>query len=520
MKVVTSDQMRLLERRAVEAGVPEDTLMENAGLAVARSIGHILDGPRGKRVVVLVGPGNNGGDGMVAARYLADWGAVVTLYMTTERRRDDKFADCRERRVRVVEADEDLEHWQLGSYVSLADLVLDAVLGIGTRPGLDANLRSVIDAIGRMKAQDHGPIFVALDIPTGLDADTGGCDEACFPAAVTLTLGAPKLGLLQFPGAAHVGALKTLPIGLPDGIEEDLAIDLVDAQLVSCLLPERRLDGHKGTFGGVLVTGGSRRFVGAPILAAAAAYRAGAGMVTLAAPESMRLVAASQLLEQVHLPLPESDDGALDAASAAIARDALDAASAAVVGPGLGSGDAPAAFLRALLLTEPASSAPTPLVIDADALNILAGAYGWESKLAAPAVLTPHPGEMARLLGRTVEDIQRDRVATATTAAERWGQVVVLKGAHTVIASPDGRIALSPFANPALSTAGSGDVLAGIIGGLLAQGVAGYDAAIAGVYLHGTAGERWRADNGNAGLLAGDLLPLLPRIAEELRGLR
>ena len=520
MKVVTSDQMRLLERRAIEAGVPEDALMENAGLAVARSIGRILDGPRGKRVVVLVGPGNNGGDGMVAARYLADWGAVVTLYMTTERRRDDKFADCRERRVRVVEADEDLEHWQLGSYVSLADLVLDAVLGIGTRPGLDGNLRSVIEAIGRMKAQAHGPIFVALDVPTGLDADTGGCDEACFPAAFTLTLGAPKLGLLQFPGAAYVGALETLPIGLPEGIEGDLAIDLVDAQLVSSLLPDRRLDGHKGTFGGVLVTGGSRRFVGAPILAAAAAYRAGAGMVTLAAPESMRLVAASQLLEQVHLPLPESDDGALDAASAAVAREALDAASAAVVGPGLGAGDAQAAFLRALLLTEPLGDPPTPVVIDADALNILASAYGWESKLTTPAVLTPHPGEMARLLDRSVDDIQRDRVATAATAAERWGQVVVLKGAHTVIASPDGRIALSPFANPALSTAGSGDVLAGVIGGLLAQGVAGYDAAIAGVYLHGAAGERWRAENGNAGLLAGDLLPLVPRIAEELRGLR
>ncbi len=520
MKVVTSDQMRLLERRAIEAGVPEDALMENAGLAVARSIGRILDGPRGKRVVVLVGPGNNGGDGMVAARYLADWGAVVTLYMTTERRRDDKFADCRERRVRVVEADEDLEHWQLGSYVSLADLVLDAVLGIGTRPGLDGNLRSVIEAIGRMKAQAHGPIFVALDVPTGLDADTGGCDEACFPAAFTLTLGAPKLGLLQFPGAAHVGALETLPIGLPEGIEGDLAIDLVDAQLVSSLLPDRRLDAHKGTFGGVLVTGGSRRFVGAPILAAAAAYRAGAGMVTLAAPESMRLVAASQLLEQVHLPLPESDDGALDAASAAVAREALDAASAAVVGPGLGAGDAQAAFLRALLLTEPLGDPPTPVVIDADALNILASAYGWESKLTAPAVLTPHPGEMARLLDRSVDDIQRDRVATAATAAERWGQVVVLKGAHTVIASPDGRVALSPFANPALSTAGSGDVLAGVIGGLLAQGVAGYDAAIAGVYLHGAAGGRWRAENGNAGLLAGDLLPLVPRIAEELRGLR
>ncbi len=518
MKVVTTEQMRLLERRAEEAGTPASELMENAGLAAARNIARILDGPRGKRVVVLVGPGNNGGDGMVAARYLADWGAVVTLYMTTARRREDKFDDCRERRVRVVEASADLEQWQLASYVSLADLVLDAILGIGSRPGLDGNLQNVVTAIGRMKLQDHAPVYVALDQPTGLDADTGECDEACFPSDVTLTLGAPKLGLFQFPGAACVGVLETLPIGLPDGVEDGLAVDLADAQLVSRLLPERRIDGHKGSFGSVLVAGGSRRFVGAPVLAAAGAYRAGAGVVTLAAPESIRLAAAAQLLEQVHLPLAESGDGAVSPGAAAEARRALDAASAGVVGPGLGVSDAAAGFLRGLLLSEPVCATPT--VIDADALNMLAASYGWESRLAAPAVLTPHPGEMARLLGVSVGDVQRDRIAAATQGAGRWGQVVALKGAHTVVAAPDGRVALSPFANPALSAGGTGDVLAGVIGGLLAQGMGLYEAAVAGVYLHGAAGERWRAENGSAGLLAGDLPPLLPRVAEELRARR
>ncbi len=515
MKVVATEQMRLLERRAEEAGVSLDVLMENAGLAVARSISRILDGPRGKRVVVLVGPGNNGGDGMVAARYLADWGAVVTLYMTTARRRDDKFDDCRERRVRVVEAGSDIEQWQLASYVGLADLVLDAVLGIGARPELDSDLRAVVGAIGAMKTQDPAPVYVALDAPTGLDADTGERDEACFPADVTLTLGAPKLGLFQFPGAASVGVLETLPIGLPEGIEEDLAVDMANAQLVSGLLPERRLDGHKGSFGRVLVVGGSERFVGAPVLAAAGAYRAGAGLVELAAPASLRLAAAAQLPEQVHLPLAESADGALVPEAAAEARAALDASDAAVVGPGLGVGDASAGFLRGLLLAEPTGATST--VIDADALNVLAASYGWESRLAVQAVLTPHPGEMARLLGCSVAEVQRDRIAAASMGAARWGQVVVLKGAHTVVADPGGRIALSPFANPALSVAGTGDVLAGVIGGLLAQGMDRYEAAVAGVYLHAAAAEQWRAENGSAGLLASDLLPLLPAAAESLR---
>ena len=514
MKVVTSQEMRLLESRAADAGVPAESLMESAGLAVARDIARRLDGVRSKRVVVLVGPGNNGGDGMVAARYLADWGAVVTLYMTTARRRDDKFEECRERRCRVVEAAEDMECWQLESYASLADLVLDAALGIGGRFELDSSLRPVFEAVGQMRTQ-HRPLFVALDVPTGLDADTGECDDACFPADVTLALGAPKRGLLRFPGAARAGQVETLPIGLPEGVDAGLPVDLVDAALAGSLLLPRPPESHKGSFGNVLVVGGHRRYVGAPVLAAAAAYRAGAGLVSLAAPESVSRIAAAQLIEQVHTPLPEAEDGGVAAEAAGAARNALFGASAAVVGPGLGVGEPASAFLRALLLTEPRTQ--TPVVLDADALNILAGVYGWPAMLAAPAVLTPHPGEMARLLGQPVHEVQEAREAVALAAAEQWGQVVALKGAHTVIAAPDGRMALSPFANPVLATAGSGDVLAGVIGGLLAQGMERYEAAVAGVYLHGTAAERWRAANGSGGMLASDLLPLLPRVTEDVR---
>ena len=516
MKVVTTEEMRLMEERAAEAGVSPDALMESAGLAVARNAAQRLDGVRSKRVVVLVGPGNNGGDGMVAARYLADWGAVVTLYMTTARRRDDKFEECRERRCRVVEASEDRECWQLGSYVSLADLVLDAMLGVGARPGLEPPILPVVEAVAQMKTRANQPLFVAVDVPTGIDADAGERGEFCFPADVTLALGAPKRGLLQFPGAAAVGELQTLPIGLPDGADDGLPIDLADAALVGPLLPARPGDAHKGSFGGALVVGGSRAFAGAPALAAAAAYRAGAGIVRIAAPESVSRIAAAQLLEPVHTPLAETPEGGASPGAAGAAREALDAAASAVVGPGLGAGEASASFLRALLLTPPAIAAP--VVLDADALNVLAGAYDWPSQLAAHAVLTPHPGEMGRLLALPVHEIQRDRTAIASEAARRWGQVVVLKGAHTVVAAPDGRAALSPFANPALATGGSGDVLAGVIGGLLAQGMERYEAAVAGVHLHGAAAERWRAANGSGGMLASDLLALLPRVTEDARG--
>jgi ADP-dependent NAD(P)H-hydrate dehydratase / NAD(P)H-hydrate epimerase len=515
MKIVTVAQMRELERRAVESGVSEDSLMETAGLSVARRIAQIIDGIRGKRVVVIVGSGNNGGDGMVAARYLVDWGGLVTLYMTSGRRRDDKFEDCRARHVRVVEAIDDLGHLELASYVSLADVIVDAVLGIGNDRPLSEPLRVVFEELARLKAEQPHLRFVALDVPSGLEADTGATDDACFPASITLTLGAPKIGLYRFPGAAYVGDVEVLNIGLPGEIDGDMPIELADEAALTKLLPQRPIDGHKGSFGDLLVVAGSRRFIGAPVLATTAAYRAGAGLVTLAAPETASQLAGPALAEQVHLPLPETSDGHADAAAAGTIRAAADQAAALVIGPGLGNVDSIRTLMQALMLTEPYLE--TPAVIDADALNALAQTYRWWESLKTPAVLTPHPGEMGRLLGRTVSEVQDDRVETAQRAAVQWGQVVVLKGAHTVIAAPDGRTTISPFANAALASAGTGDVLAGVIGALLAQGLYPYDAARLGVSVHAGAAARVSSRIGSSGLLASDLHAEIPLVMEALR---
>ncbi|MDA0797487.1 MAG: NAD(P)H-hydrate dehydratase [Chloroflexi bacterium] len=515
MKIVTVAQMRELERRAVESGVFEDSLMETAGLSVARRLAQITEGIRGKRIVVLVGSGNNGGDGMVAARYLADWGGLVTLYMTSGRRRDDKFEDCRARHVRVVEAIDDIGYLELASYVSLADVVIDAVLGIGNDRPLSDSLRVVFEEVARLKAEQPKLTYVALDVPSGLQADTGVIDDACFPATMTLTLGAPKVGLYAFPGAAYVGSVEVLNIGLPGEIDGDLSLELCDEAAVAGLVPNRPLDGHKGSFGDLLVVAGSRRFIGAPILATTAAYRAGAGLVTLAAPETASRLAGPGLAEQVHLPLPETPDGHAAAGAAGELRAAADRSAALVIGPGLGNVDSIRGLMQALLLTEPYLE--TPSVIDADALNALSQTYHWWESLKAPSVLTPHPGEMGRLLGQSVPHVQDDRVDTAQRAAVEWGQVVVLKGAHTVIASPDGRTAISPFANPALASAGTGDVLAGIIGALLAQGLAPYDAARLGVHVHAAAAENVSSWVGSSGLLASDLHAQIPVVMERLR---
>jgi hydroxyethylthiazole kinase-like uncharacterized protein yjeF len=516
MKVVTVEEMRRLEQRSQAAGISTDVLMEAAGLTVARTIAELLDGIRGKRVLVLVGPGNNGGDGLVTARYLSDWGALVTLYMTTASRgREDKFEECRSRRMRVVEAREDPDQLALSSYLSLTDLVLDAVLGIGNDRPLEDHLRAIFQSLQEVRAHQPGLRLVALDLPTGLDADTGAVDEMCPPADLTVTLSAPKVGMFRFPGADYVGRLETVDIGMPKGVDDDVALELMDDRSAAALLPPRPLNSYKGKFGRLLIVAGSQRYVGAAVLSCTGAYRAGAGLVTLATPTSVYRLAASQAMEPVFLPLDETATGEAASTSAAAIRDALEEADAGVLGPGLGGGESVRELVQQVLLVEPTPHGP--LVLDADALNALAKLHGWWEQLQTPAVLTPHPGELARLLRCSAVDVEADRLAAAQSAAERWRHVVVLKGAHTIVAAADGRTSISPFANPALASGGTGDVLAGIIGSLMAQGSPPYEAATAGVYLHGAAGERVRREIGDAGLLASDLLPKLPRVMKHLR---
>jgi NAD(P)H-hydrate epimerase len=506
MKLVTAAEMRILEDRAAAAGRPPDVLMEDAGLGVAQEVWINLGAVPERRIVVLVGPGNNGGDGLVAARHLHDWGAAVSVVLLAPRGEDDpNLRQLVERGIAVGEPA------AMADVLTGADAVVDAVLGIGRARPLDGPIAAALDAVTDLRGGHRTPRFFAVDLPTGVDCDTGAADPHALQADVTVTLGCSKVGLHTLPGAGYTGTVEVIDISLPQDAIDALPVDLLNARWVRERLPARPVGANKGTFGRALVVAGSKLYVGAARLSALGALRSGAGLVTVACPESIQPLIASGMSEATYLPLPDSDGFVALAAADEIAR-AAGPYDVLLVGPGLGQGESQTACIRQLL---PALS---KAVIDADGLNALSALpHWWEASSGASCVLTPHPGEHARLTHRSVAEIQGDRLAAALDAAREWGRVVVLKGAHTVVASPDGRAGVSPYANPALASAGTGDVLAGAIAGLMAQGLEPFEAACCGVYLHAAAAEGLRRDLGDAGMLASDLLIELPRTLRELR---
>ncbi len=517
-KVVTAAQMTALEQAAAAQGLPTDTLMEQAGLAAAQAIRRQLGGVAGVPILILGGPGNNGADGLVAARHLRRWGAEVAAYlvagMPANPKPDNKLAAKLEAAgryavpIRSPETDPDLA--QLEALLRRSRLILDAVLGTGNSRPLTGTVREIMQRVGTVREQSHPPLMVALDLPTGINPDTGVVDAAAFAADLTLALAMPKLGLLTFPGADYTGELQILDIGLPAGLgESEFSIELLTGDWADSCLPPRPRDAHKGTFGHALIVAGSRNYVGAAVLAAQAAARAGAGLVTLAMPQSVYPIAAAHLTEIIHWPLPETAGGQVHPEAAALIRSGLSRYSAMAVGSGMGQSAATREFIEQLLLTPPVSDIPT--VIDADGLNNLAQIPDWPQRIAAPLILTPHPGEMATLTGLTTAAVQQDRISMARRYAAEWGAVVVLKGAYTAIAEPAGRqpeglVRIAPFANPALASGGTGDVLTGIIAGLLAQGLDTFTAASCGVYRHGQAAAQLTDADPKAALLASDLL--------------
>ncbi len=502
MKIVTVNQMRAIEQQAAGVGLPSEVLMENAGLAVARHTRTWLGSVLGRRFLVLVGPGNNGGDGLVVARHLHDWGADVAVCSPSPRAEADvNMRLCRRRGIREVEPG------QLGPTLAAAEVVVDAFFGTGSSRPLDGAFRQALLEVRDARARNRGLKAVALDLPSGLNADTGAADAACLAADLTITLGYPKHGLFIFPGAGLAGELVIADIGIPDQLADHVSAELITPDMARALLPRRPPDANKGTFGRVLVCGGSANYIGAMYLACEAALRVGAGLVTLAAPASLQPVLASKLTEATHAPLPESEPGVVSADAGAALEPFLAASTALLIGCGLGQSQSAQALVESLVL---GPGKLPPLVLDADALNLMARRPRWWQRLPPDAILTPHPGEMSRLSGLPVADVQSKRLAVARDSAVLWGKTVVLKGAGTIIAFPDGAAVINPAANPGLASGGTGDVLAGAIAGLLAQGLPPRSAAIAGVFVHSQAGEAARRRMGQAGMLASDLLPLLP----------
>lgn len=517
MKLVTSAQMRELERRAAGLGLSPDILMEKAGLAVAQEVRKLLDRVAGRRILVLVGPGNNGGDGLVAARHLDDWGASATLCLTARRHQEDdlNLRRCLERNIPYFEAEGDPGLASFRRALAGAELVIDALLGTGKLRPIAGSMRQILALVAEAKAQ-RPALVVALDLPSGLDADSGAVDPATLAADVTVTLGYPKRGLFAFPGADRAGRIVAVDIGLPAHLAEDIRVSLVSPEWVRAHLPPRPRDAHKGSFGRVLVVAGSRQYVGAARLACAGALRVGAGLVTLAVPPELQPLMGGMMPEVTYLPLPPEEPGLAHPAAAEAILGRLAEYNALVVGPGLGQEAKAAGLVRHLLFSLAAAGSPA-LVLDADALNILAETPGWPAQLKAKGVLTPHPGEMARLRGLTIPQVQAQRLELAGEAAREWGQVVALKGAYTVVAAPDGESHLCGYANPGLASGGTGDVLSGAIAGLLAQGLGPQAAAVCGVYLHARAGELAREELGDAGMLASDVAERLPRAIKGLK---
>lgn len=557
MKLVTVDQMRHIEAASDAQGHTYALMMERAGSAVARVIQTRLD-VRGQRILMLVGPGNNGGDGLVAARHLQDAGAEIGVYLLKPRE-DEHIAALRERQVFIATLSDDRGLRILHLWLSNCAVIVDALLGTGTarpisgdlakllntataevtarravvsdliNPARPASLREAFSTTKQSPAIDAEiashtalamtlPFIVAIDGPTGLNYDTGELDPLTLPADVSVTFAYPKIGHTRFPGAGACGELIVADIGTDPQLAVEIERELADPALIRSLLPARPRNAHKGTFGKVLIVSGSTLYTGAPVLAAEAAYRAGAGLVTLATPRSIHAIMASKINEATFLPLPDRA-GALSVEAVAEVWPTIAEYSVTLIGPGLTT--QAREFLEELLAAHSSTSLRSAqnarLILDADALNILAQIDQWWTRVPTPAILTPHPGEMARLTKLSLQEIESDRERVAIEFAKRWEQIVVLKGAFTVIASPDGRSIVLPFANPALATAGSGDVLAGTIAAIAAQSRSGWEAAVCGAYLHGAAGEIAQREIGSAGMLAGDLLTRLPQALSSLR---
>ncbi len=503
MLVCTAAQIRALDQWTIAHGTPGHVLMERAGKGAAAVVRR-----RWKRcrTVVVCGRGNNGGDGFVIARHLRRAGFSVELYLagTASAVRGDAarmLAAWRRAGGRVHECDAPATFEPLRASLVRAALVVDALLGTGLNAPVEGLHAAIIDAVNASAA----PIL-SVDIASGLSADSGRPLGAAVRATVTATFGHPKVGQVLYPGIEHTGELEIVDIGLrPEAVDTvGPATHVLEARTVGALLPRRPRNAHKGTFGHVLVVAGSRGKTGAALLATEGAGRAGAGLVTTASAALLQPTLEGHVREAMTAALPDGRDGTVALGDGIALLRLLEGRDAVVCGPGLGVNPDTRTLVGTIVRT-----ARSPLVLDADGLNCVAGTGILRERLG-PTVLTPHPGEMGRLLEVTTAEVQADRLRVARQLATRDQVVVVLKGARTVVVAPDGRAAIVPTGNPGMASGGTGDVLAGVVGGLLAQGLDAFDAACLGAFAHGLAGDRVAVRQGEVGLLARDLLDELP----------
>lgn len=515
MKLITAEQMRELDRVAIrERGIPGLDLMERAGIAVAQcALEMIEDGSLRRKAILFAGKGNNGGDAFVAARYLEAEG-IKTETVLLARRRDvsgdalENLQRLESTGARIVKAEtlEELEALKEGA--GKAGLVIDGILGTGVKGDVRGHLAEAIFYMCGLHKK-----LLSIDVPSGIDATTGKVCGVAARASATVTMGLPKIGLVQSGGCEYCGRIRVADIGLPHDIVGDAPSsgELIVEQDLYGLFPPRRRVTHKGDYGRILIVAGSPGMTGAAALAASGSMRAGAGLVTVAVPRSLNPILEVKLTEAMTLPLPETAEGALGNAAGEVIYGMADRFDVMVIGPGLSWQAETGGMVRRLV-----RDVAKPMLIDADGLNALGGDVGTLREAKAPITITPHPGEMARLLKWETVDIVKDRIVVASSFARQFGVTVVLKGALTVVALPGGSVSCNASGNPGMASGGSGDVLSGIIAAFWAQGMAPENAARAGVFVHGDAGDRAAAKWGERGLIASDIVNFIPASMEYL----
>jgi len=508
LNVVSVEAIREIEAKVDKSIMTYDQMMLNAGNAAGTYLLNRLNITSETRIVILIGKGNNGGDGLVVAHYLAQHTqAVIQLYMLESRSEDDlNYAAVLNDQLSIEFATHDPNGDILTTMISNANIIIDALFGIGIRLPLRDPILKILKTINQLIMPikpDYGdataidptspnpitikqkPFIFAVDCPSGVDCDTGKADENTIPADETITFIAAKYGMFTFPAAKYMGKLILSQIGIPDTQPDLLQKShfMIDSHIVNTHLPKRPVDGHKGTFGKAFIVAGCRNYIGATALSGESAYRSGAGLVTIATTTPLIQIIASQLREPTFVHLPDMD-GAIAETAAIHVREKSSGYNALLVGCGLGQHDSTKAFVKTLFEYQDLP----PLTVDADALNILSQIDNWWELLPANTIITPHIGEMSRLTDIPIENINTNRWEIASQKAKEWNLIVVLKGAHTLIASPDGQVGVTPFKTDALGTAGTGDVLAGLITGLRAQGISAFSSAIVGTYIHALAG--------------------------------
>lgn len=514
MKIADSKQMRNIDREACELyGIPGILLMENAAIKLCRRIvntGRVDDGS----ICIVCGKGNNGGDGFAASRHLSSMNKDVILYLAG--REDGLKGDARVNfniarnmgiKIKYVTDEKDIDG--LAQDISRCSMVIDGLFGTGIRGDIEGLYKDIISTINT-----YAPFVVSIDIPSGIDGDTGRVMGAAVRANMTVTFELPKRGLFLYPGAEYCGNVFVEGISIPKDVIErqDIHVNLITREDIKCLFPERRSDTNKGTYGRACIIAGSKNMMGAAAMCGMSALKSGAGLVELDVPECIRPMVAPMVVESIVRGF-EDEEGVLSYNCADELIQTLKKASSFAMGPGISKSGSLLKLIERVI-----EDVKIPGVIDADGLNMLSENIELLHRSKCTMVVTPHPGEMARLIGKDISTVQSDRIGCAREFSTKYKVVTVLKGANTVIGSPEGEIFINSTGNPGMAKGGSGDVLTGMIASFMAQGMEPIDAAVAGVYIHGLSGDIASASLGQYGMKAGDIIECIPQALMDVSG--